>query len=137
MRFHEAQIGDKVFCRTFGTGVLLSVESGLQCEFGPYVVYFGIDGRLSETNDSKATLFYIDGDNNYTSTRPPNKIDWSKVPVDTKVLVRNFKDQKPTRRYYAGKVNDIGYECFANGMDSWSSDKLNTTWRHIEFAEEV
>ena len=48
-------------------------------------------------------------------------IDWSKVPKDTKVLVRNIGDDKWRRRYFAGYEKGLFFT-YPNGSTSWSYD---------------
>ena len=48
------------------------------------------------------------------------EIDWSKIPVDTKVLVRNSQDQEWECRYFAKYENGKIYT-FVHGATSWSS----------------
>lgn len=63
-------------------------------------------------------------------------VDWSKVAVDTPVLVRDFEGAKWEKRYFAffknGKVNT-----WCGGATSWSSDNIIDTisWRHAKVAE--
>ena len=47
------------------------------------------------------------------------EIDWSKVPVDTKIFVRNCKDDKWIPGYFAGYEDNIVY-AFENGRTSFS-----------------
>lgn len=66
-------------------------------------------------------------------------VDWSQIPVDTKVLVKDRKDGKWEPRYFAeykkGKVLTYPY-----GMDSWSSSYENPlilpSWNYYKLAEE-
>ena len=48
------------------------------------------------------------------------EIDWTKVPVDTKVLVKDLGDERWLRRYFCsysnGRINT-----FASGSTSWSA----------------
>ena len=63
-------------------------------------------------------------------------VDWSKVAVDTPVLVRDFEGAKWEKRYFAffknGRVNT-----FCGGTTSWSSENITGTisWRHAKLAE--
>ncbi len=63
-------------------------------------------------------------------------VDWSKVKVDTPVLVRDFEGAKWEKRYFAffknGKVNT-----WCGGTTSWSSENITDTisWRHAKVAE--
>ena len=63
---------------------------------------------------------------------PP--VDWSKVAVDTPILVRDSNDEAWKRRYFA-KYED-GYVCaFKNGATSWSSHGGNLRWNYAKLAE--
>lgn len=65
------------------------------------------------------------------------EVDWSKVPIDTPVLVSNNKDFW-YRRYFAG-VNDEGKPLvFPDGRTSWSNARCSRIWisyKYIELAE--
>lgn len=50
---------------------------------------------------------------------PEEDIDWSKVPVDTPVLVWN--SEREAKRYFCQKINRKCFETFVNGSTSWSS----------------
>ena len=64
-------------------------------------------------------------------------IDWSKVPVDTKVLVsKNGKDWY--RRYFTKYVDDMVY-CFDSGATSFSvqdDDSDITGWKYAKLYQE-
>ena len=69
------------------------------------------------------------------------EIDWTKVPVDTPVLVWDFeKDKDEAERVYFSRyveVADYPYEVFDDGRTSWSSgDYEVSTWRCCELARE-
>lgn len=63
-------------------------------------------------------------------------VDWSKVAVDTPVLVRDFEGAKWEKRYFAffknGRVNT-----WCGGTTSWSSENIIGTisWRHAKVVE--
>ena len=66
------------------------------------------------------------------------EVDWSKVPVDTPILVQNDKYDEWIKRYFAycrdGRV--FAYDC---GATSWSADKSTTctsTWKYAKLANE-
>ena len=48
-------------------------------------------------------------------------VDWSKVPVDTKVLVRNNKDEEWEKRHFAEYENGRIY-CWYDGKTSFTTD---------------
>ena len=49
---------------------------------------------------------------------PEKDIDWSKVPVDTPVIVWNTDEEY--RRYFSG-IKDGRFSVYADGRTSWSS----------------
>ena len=63
-------------------------------------------------------------------------VDWSKVAVNTPVLVRDFEGAKWEKRYFAffknGRVNT-----WCGGTTSWSSENITGTisWRHAKVVE--
>ena len=61
-------------------------------------------------------------------------IDWSKVPVDTKVLVKNFNCDLWHRRYFS-KFENGKVHAFDNGGDSWSHEG-ETTWEYAKLYKE-
>lgn len=60
-----------------------------------------------------------DCDNNLVWER--DEIDWSKLPVDTKLLVKHPKDKNWKRRYYAGVYDPAKglIYCYRDGKTSW------------------
>lgn len=66
---------------------------------------------------------------------PIEDVDWSKVPVDTPVLIRDGEDQPWCRRYFARYENDRVY-VFAYGKNSWSDngDMDTTPWKYVKLA---
>lgn len=64
---------------------------------------------------------------------PP--VDWSKVAVDTPILVRDFVGDEWSRRYFAKYENGIVY-AWENGATSWSTHRSNITdWGMAKLAE--
>lgn len=65
---------------------------------------------------------------------PP--VDWSKVPVDAKILVRNREDATWERRHFAKYENGKIY-AWSDGLTSWSDvySKNVCTWRYAKLAE--
>lgn len=75
----------------------------------------------------------------YEELKPKIEIDWTKVPVDTPVLVRhNIIDEPLTCRYFAKYFphSNMPFECFANGATSWSSTGKPICWAYCELARE-
>ena len=64
-------------------------------------------------------------------------IDWSKVPVDTPILVRDCNGYNWERRYFAKVENDKIY-AWDGGATSWSvgnGERCFTSWRHAKLSE--
>ena len=67
------------------------------------------------------------------------KIDWSKVKVDTPILVRNYEDTESTavvwlKRYFAEYKDGLVYT-WTNGRTSWNEDCTNG-WKYAKLAED-
>ena len=61
---------------------------------------------------------------------PEKDIDWSKVPVDTPVIVWNTDEEY--RRYFSG-IKDGRFSAYADGRTSWSSITGNIRhWNHCK-----
>ena len=63
------------------------------------------------------------------------EVDWSKVEVDTPILVTNFEDSKWRRRYFA-KFEDGKVYAWVDGGTSWSSDNKTHKWNYAKLAED-
>lgn len=63
-------------------------------------------------------------------------VDWSKVAVDTPILVRKFKDGKWIKRHFAYFEDDKVY-AFDGGGTSWTSERHGdtTSWLYARLAE--
>ena len=94
--------------------------------------YFAVNKNTNEINTCRNVscaqcLFYGQGSCEIAKKKwldqpaldPEKDIDWSKVPVDTPVIVKNKRDLYEHRRYF----NDIdkAYITFRDGMTSWSA----------------
>ena len=75
-----------------------------------------------------------DTENNLVWER--QEIDWTKIPVDTKVLVRNSHNHRWDKRYFAKYENGKVFT-FINGYSSWSVINTNyiTSWKYARLAE--
>lgn len=68
---------------------------------------------------------------------PEKDIDWSKVPVDTPVLVWNTDTGEELRRYFC-EIKCVGsyiFRTFAIGKTSWSADEDEcdrSDWEHCK-----
>lgn len=64
---------------------------------------------------------------------PP--VDWTKVPVDTQILVRDYENHEWIRRYFARYVNGEVL-AWRNGTTSWSTNHENViSWKYAKLAE--
>ena len=62
---------------------------------------------------------------------PP--VDWSKVAVDTPILVRDSEKESWRKRYFAKYDNGIVY-AWSGGTTSWSAER-STYWKMAKMAE--
>lgn len=61
------------------------------------------------------------------------EIDWSKVEVDTPILVRAYEDEDWLKRYFAKYENGTVY-AWSCGCTSWSETVMND-WKYAKLAE--
>ena len=81
----------------------------------------------------KGNTYYFREWLNSEYVEPP--VDWSKVAVDTPILVRDFVGGEWARRYFAKYENGIVY-AWENGATSWSAHRSNITdWGMAKLAE--
>lgn len=64
--------------------------------------------------------------------------DWTKVPIDTPIFVKNQEDDPWQRRHFAGYDCGIVY-AYSNGQTSWTIDKIGSlqnreAWKYAECA---
>nr|DAZ66869.1 MAG TPA: hypothetical protein [Caudoviricetes sp.] len=66
---------------------------------------------------------------------PP--VDWSKVPVDTKILVRVSEYEPWLKRHFARYENNIVF-AWDSGCTSYSADGCDNVagWKYVKLAEE-
>lgn len=64
------------------------------------------------------------------------EVDWSKVPVDTPILVRYSEDEEWNKGYFAG-FNGKKVCAWSGGATSWSADDENDycEWKYAKIAE--
>jgi len=65
------------------------------------------------------------------------EVDWTKVAVDTPILVREGERDDWVRRYFAKYENGLVY-AWGNGATSWTYDYNDRVcgWMHAKLAEE-
>lgn len=61
-------------------------------------------------------------------------IDWSKVAVDTPILVRDYTSLEWAKRYFAKYENGSVFT-WSNGATSWSNDGRITAWKLAKLPE--
>ena len=61
------------------------------------------------------------------------EVDWSKVEVDTPILVREYEHENWVRRYFAKYEGGKVY-VWNNGRTSWT-EKFMTPWKFAKLAE--
>lgn len=83
-------------------------------------------GRCAERED--AVLNWL----NAEYQEPP--ADWSKVPIDTPVLVSDT-GKAWTRRHFAGIDESDNLLAYAFGKTLWSSGNTTEVWRYMKLAE--
>lgn len=104
-------------------------------EYSSNLHYFLVsyNDDMRSMNDNEYDIMIVkDVDDNVIWER--REIDWSKISVDTKVLVRNSKYGEWHRRYFA-KYEDGWVYCFDNGANSWNSNEISL-WKYCKLAEE-
>lgn len=64
------------------------------------------------------------------------QVDWSKVEVDTPILVRDNEDEEWTKRYFAEFIDGIVY-AWGGGTTSWtaSGEYAVISWKYAKLAE--
>lgn len=88
--------------------------------------FHGLDSCKGSTYNFREWL-------NSEYVEPP--VDWSKVAVDTPILVRDCEEEGWLRRYFAKYEDNIVY-AWSAGSTSWSVDSGNiTAWEMAKLAE--
>ena len=62
------------------------------------------------------------------------EVDWSKVEVDTPILVRDFEGSDWFRRHFAKYENGLVY-AWKDSRTSWTADNMTTAWQCAKLAE--
>ena len=69
----------------------------------------------------------------FTEYKEEKEVDWSKVKVDTPILVRNDGNSSWTRGYFAGYVHETVY-AWKYGKTSWTAGDASG-WKYAKLAE--
>ena len=63
------------------------------------------------------------------------EVDWSKVKVDTPILVKDTEEEEWQRRHFAGLKNGKVY-AWHDGLTSWSDiGECERSWKYAKLAE--
>ena len=62
------------------------------------------------------------------------EVDWSKVEVDTPILVRSYECEKWYKRYFAKYEDGVVY-AWTNGCTSWSAEEDMLPWKYAKLPE--
>lgn len=65
--------------------------------------------------------------------KPP--VDWSKVPVDTKIYVKNLKNEFWAKRHFSHCTPDGKVYAFRYGTTSFTSEDGASSWEYAKLAE--
>lgn len=89
---------------------------------------------LSEC-ERKTTKSKIDYDNfvKIMEYKPP--VDWSKVPVDTKIYVKNLKNELWGKRHFSHCTPDGKVHAFRYGTTSFTAEDGASCWNYAKLAE--
>ena len=116
----ELAVNKGIFALKDGKPMLCRDINCKDCDFYVITAYKGNTYKFREWLNSE----YVE---------PP--VDWSKVAVDTPILVRDFVGGEWARRYFAKYENGIVY-AWENGATSWSAHRSNITdWGMAKLAE--
>lgn len=107
---------DKNFCRDFIRPIILKIEP---------------DGYCNRDCVSCSMLRVIWLLEEYEEL----EVDWSKVKVDTPILVRHSEKAEWIRRYFAKYENGIVY-AWGSGLTSWTTHGMTTAWQFAKLAED-
>lgn len=99
--------------------------SGLECNNCLFSNFSSVDCSCNQRAMAWADAEYIE---------PEERVDWSKVPVDTPVLVKVTCDGDWYKRYFAKYQNGCVYT-FNNGATSWSCNGNIDSWNFAKLAE--
>ena len=129
----------------YADNIFKIVLNGETCDFMKNVVIpLYIDGRESSekfcsTNScegcSKLFAFWLEEE--YIEPPKP-KVDWSKVPVDTLVQVRDDENDKWALRYFKWFVrgHSTPFVTWDDGATSKTAETCTEYWKYCELAED-
>jgi hypothetical protein len=148
--FKNAKVGDKVWSCLYGWGKVINIDLGadrvveypLLVKFNErYQKYYDYCGNTNYLS-SYPELYWQEPEIKYEVTeRPEPEIDWTKVPVDIKVLVckdNRLDDKTWEVRYFANYLPKAvsRYYCFYNGSKLNEAEDL-TYWKYCKLHPDV
>ena len=95
-------------------------------------VYAWVDGQTSWTGADKIKWKYAKLAENEKECKE-SKVDWSKVNVDTPILVGEG-DGEWVKRYFAEYKDGIVY-AWCGGSTSWDANNMMMSWKYAKLAE--
>ena len=72
---------------------------------------------------------------NWANSEYEEYVDWSKVPVDTKILVRDSENASWAPRHFAGVAHGCIY-AFSYGRTSFTCNSKGRSWRYAKLYKE-
>ena len=128
----------------FRDEIIKSAKSSSECDACTFKIRhvlprFGGDGKNCSGYSCKWCYILCDLwlDEEYEEPSKP-EVDWSKVPVDTLVRVRDYENVEWYLRYFKGidKSNpEEKYEAWVNGTTSKTSNDKYVHWKCCELVE--
>lgn len=96
--------------------------------------------KCEEINCSECLFRNLAGDceanaRDWLKSEHVEQVDWSKVKVDTPILVKDTEEEEWQRRHFAGFKNGKVY-AWHDGLTSWSAiGECERSWKHAKLAE--
>lgn len=129
---NDKQFTDELFRRMYNLGYRKAeIENG--------TIFFYKDreciSQWSDRVDVRSTCF-TEKDQLIDIAEYLGIVDWSKVKVDTPILVSDFNEKNWERRHFAFFDNERVY-AWVSGTTSWSTDndKEAMSWKYAKLAE--
>lgn len=85
--------------------------------------------------ESKTPKSNVDYDNFLKIMEYEPPVDWSKVPVDTKIYVKNLKNEWWGKRHFSHCTPDGKVHAFCYGTTSFTADNGTVCWEYAKLAE--
>lgn len=129
---NDKEFTDELFCRMYDLGYRKAeIENGT-------VFFYKNCGRISQWSDRvdiRSTCF-IEENQQIDIGEYIGIVDWSKVEVDTPILVKDDCDDKWEKAYFAKYEDEMIY-AWDNGRTSFSARNENDTyvWDRAKLAE--